>query len=56
MLVSNRGIKISDALDSEGELEIEILNCGDDCAEEYAWIDKEEAIELVKHLQRLFGI
>lgn len=56
MLAANRKIEISDALDGDGELEIEIRNCGNDDTEEFAWIDTEDAVEIVKHLQGLFGI
>ena len=49
------GLEVGDKLDSDGDLELEILSDLHDCTES-KWINRDHAIKLAKHLIELFKL
>lgn len=49
----SRELFVEDTLDDDGDLEVHIV---DTYGSAYSWIDKERAILLIEHLQRMFDI
>lgn len=53
---TNERLIIEDAPDSDGELEVYMPIDGGDNGEVFTWLNKEDAIRLMTHLQNAFGI
>ena len=51
-IIREGSIEMADELDKDGQMEIEIDN-GDF---QYAWINKEEAIRMIEHLNIVFEL
>lgn len=47
--LETRGLVFDDKIDADGEMEIET-------AEAFLFVNKEEAIQIIKHFQELFNI
>ncbi len=49
MFIEDLDLDFSDTLDADGEMEL-------DTGDEYLWIKKEQAEQIIEHLQRVFGL
>ena len=53
-IIKEGSIEMADELDKDGEMEMEIeIDYGEFC---YAWVNKEQAMKMIKHLKAVFEI